>query len=73
MTTAWLMNGVGLLVTTFGAHLIFLYLHKSPKFVDELQNSDLKKAFEKYQRQVMVGIGLLAAWLVVQDIAVIVL
>ena len=47
MTTAWLMNGVGLLVTTFGAHLIFLYLHKSPKFVDELQNSDLKKAFEK--------------------------
>ena len=73
MTTAWLLNGVGLLVTTFGALLIFLYLQKSPRFVDELQNSELKKAFEKHQRQVMVGVGLLAAWLVVQDIAVIVL
>ena len=73
MTTAWLLNGVGLLITTLGALLIFLYLHKSPRFVDELQNSELKKAFEKRQRQVMVGVGLLAAWLVVQDIAVIVL
>ena len=59
--------------TTFGARLIFLHLHKSTKFVDKLQNSDLKKAFEKHQRQVMVGVGLLAAWLGVQDIAVIVL
>jgi hypothetical protein len=73
MTTAWLLNAVGLFVTTVGALLTFLYLHESPRFADKFSSSDAVRDFSRHQRKLAWAVGLLAAWLVVQCLAVILL
>ena len=73
MTTAWLMNAVGLFVTTVGALLTFLHLHGAPQFADKLNSPEAKSAYAKHQRSLAWVVGLLAAWLVVQCLALILL
>ncbi len=73
MTTTWALSTVGLYVTTVGALLIFLYLCESPRTADEWQSSDGKRAYAKHRRQLLVGVGLLSAWLVIQNLAAILL
>jgi len=69
MITAWVLNEIGLLVTTIGALLMFLYLSPEPNFANAMQPQDVKQVFLKYHRQARFGVGLLAAWLVLQDLA----
>jgi len=71
MTTAWALNTVGLYVTTVGALLIFLYLWKSPRFADEWLSPEGKRAYTKHRRLLVAGVGLLAAWLVIQFLSLI--
>ena len=71
MTTAWVLNEVALLATALGALLIFLHLGSGARFVHDLQTPEAKKAFETYQHRARLAVGLLAAWLVLQDLAVI--
>ena len=71
MTTNWLLNIVGLFVTTAGALLTFLYLWKSPRFADEWLSPEGKRAYSKHRRGLIFVMGLLAAWLLVQYLAVI--
>ena len=73
MTTAWVLNEVALLATALGALLIFLYLGSGARFAGELQTLEAKSAFEKYLSRTRLAVGLLAAWLVLQDLAVILL
>ena len=73
MTMAWALNAIVLFVTTVGALLIFLSLYKAPRFSEVSLTPEEKRAYAKYQRQVIIGIGLLAAWLVIQDLAFILL
>ena len=73
MTTAWLMNAVGLFVTTVGALLTFLYLHEAPRFADKLVSPEAKRDFTRHQRSLSWVTGLLAAWLVIQCLALILL
>jgi hypothetical protein len=73
MTTDWILNTVGLLATTIGALLIFLYLWKAPRFAEDWLSPDGKRAYEKHRRLLIVSVGLLAAWLVLQYLAVILL
>lgn len=73
MTTAWVLNAMVLFVTTVGALLIFVSLYKAPRFSEVSLTAEEKRAYAKYQRQVIVGVGLLAAWLVIQDLAFILL
>ena len=73
MTTTWILNTVGLFVTTVGALLIFLYLWRSPRFSDEWLSIEGKRAYEKHRRLLIVGVGLLATWVVIQYLSVIVL
>ena len=73
MTATWVVNTIGLWATTVGALLIFLYLWKSPRFADEWLTPEGKRAYSKYRRLLVVGVGLLAAWLVLQFLATIVL
>ena len=73
MTTAWMLNALGLFVTTAGALLIFLYLSQAPRFADRLPAADDKDAYQRHHGRVMIGVGLLAAWLLVQDLALILL
>ena len=50
MTTAWLLNAVGLFVTTVGALLTFLYLRESPRFVDKFASPEAGREFSRHQR-----------------------
>jgi len=70
MTAAWLLNTIGLFVTTIGGLLMFMVLYTLPPFPGE-QSTEARKAYEKRRRLVVVGIGLLSLWLVMQCIAVI--
>jgi uncharacterized membrane protein len=73
MTTAWLMNAIGLFVTTVGALLTFLYLRDSPRFAEKFSSPEAGREFVRHQRMLTWVVGLLASWLVVQCLAVILL
>jgi hypothetical protein len=73
MSSAWVLGTVSLLATTVGALLIFLYLWKAPRLADDWQTPEGKRAYLQHQRRLIIGVGLLAAWLVVQGAAVILL
>ena len=71
MTTAWILGSVSLFVTTVGALLIFLYLCNSPTSAEAWLSPEGKVAYPRYRRMLIVSVGLLAAWLLVQYLAVI--
>lgn len=73
MTTAWLLGTVSLYATTFGALLIFLYLTHTPRSAEDWQSPEGKVAYAKHRRMLLAAVGLLASWLVVQDLALILL
>jgi len=73
MLTIWVLNTVGLFATTVGALLIFLYRWKSPRFAEHWLSPEGKQAYAKHRRLLTVGVGVLAAWLVLQYVAIIVL
>ena len=71
MTTAWILGSVSLLATTVGALLIFLYLCNSPASAEAWQTAEGKVSYSKYRRMLIISVGLLAVWLLVQYLAVI--
>jgi hypothetical protein len=71
MTTAWILGSVSLLATTIGALLIFLYLCNTPPSAEAWQSAEGKAAYPKYRRGLIIAVGCLAAWLLVQYLAVI--
>jgi len=73
MLTTWTLNLIGLFATTVGALLIFLYLWRSPRFADAWLTDEGKLAYSRHRRLLVVGVGLLAVWLVIQYLAVIIL
>jgi hypothetical protein len=70
MLIMWAFNAAGVLLTTVSALLIFLYLWKSPRFADEWLSPEGRLAYAKHRRLLIVGVGLIAAWLVLQYLAV---
>jgi hypothetical protein len=62
---------VGMLFTTTGALLIFLYLVQTPQFAREWLSPEAQKAFARHQRRLVLGVGLLVAWIAMQYIALI--
>lgn len=73
MTTAWVVNAIGLFATTVSALLLFLYVQAAPRFGEDLQTVEVKRAFAKHQSSLSIAVGLLALWLVVQCLAVVLL
>jgi hypothetical protein len=73
MTVAWLLNTVSLFATTIGALLIFLYLSQAPRLAGEGIPAEVRRACEKRRRMLTISVGLLAGWLLIQDLAVILL
>ena len=69
--TAWVLNSFGLYLTTVGALLIFLYLWRSPQMADAWSTVEGKGAYAKHRRRLMVGVGLLSVWLVIENLAII--
>jgi len=72
MFTAWILNTVGLFLTTAGALLIFLYLWRSPRFAEEWLTPQGKHAYAQHRRLLIAAVGLLAVWLVIQYLGIIV-
>ena len=67
-TTVWLLNTIGLLATTIAALVMFLHLHRTSK---PLANLPAECApLLKDRRMMMITMGLMAAWFVVQYVAV---
>ena len=73
MTATWVLNMTGLFATTVGALLIFLYLWESPRFADQWLTPEGKRAYTRHRRLLIIGVGLLAAWLVIQYLAIVLL
>lgn len=73
MTYTWVLNAVGLFVTTVGALLTFLYVREIPRFADKFASPEVAREFVRRQRPLTWVVGLLAAWLVLQCLAVILL
>ncbi len=71
MTATWILNTAGLLAITVGTLLILLYLWESPRFAEDWLSPDGKRAYAKHRRLLIISVGLLAAWLLVEYLAVI--
>jgi hypothetical protein len=54
-----------------GALLILMYLVQTPQFAREWLSPDGQKAFARHQRRLVLGVGLLVAWIVLEYVAVI--
>lgn len=61
----------GMFFTTTGALLIFLYLVETPKFAREWLSPEGQQAFARHRRLLLVGVGLLVAWIVLQYVSLI--
>jgi len=73
MTNTWLLNAIGLYATTIGALLILLQLLSPSRYTDELPTPEAKREYAVHRRQLVIAVGLLCLWLVIQDIAVLLL
>ena len=69
--TTWIINSVGLFLTTVGALLIFLYLWKMPRPLGDSTSSGENSA--KNRGLLIAAVGLLAVWLIIQYLALILL
>ena len=69
--TAWIINAVGLFLTTVGALLLFLYLWKTPRLAEELPSPGGKSAYEKNRNLLILAVGLLSIWFLIQCLAII--
>ena len=73
MTTAWMLNAIGLFVTTSGSLLLFLYLCNTAPRLESAGGPDASQDLARNYRRLRTAVGLLAAWLVVQDLSLILL
>jgi len=64
--TVSIANIIGMFCTTAGALLIFLYMLQTPQFAKTWLTPEGQKAFSRHQRLLLVGVGLLVAWIVLQ-------
>ena len=71
MPITWALNAIGIFLTTVGVLLIFLYIWKSPRFAEEWLSPDARLAYAKHRRLLIIGVGFIAAWFVLQSLAVI--
>jgi hypothetical protein len=62
---------LSLFATTAGALLVFLYLYNTPPSADAWQTPEGKAAYPKYRRMLIISVGLLASWLLIQYLAII--
>lgn len=73
MSTAWMLNAVGLFVTTTGSLLLFLYLCNTAPRAEGAGAAVATPELVQNYRRLRVAVGLLAVWLVIQDLSLILL
>jgi hypothetical protein len=72
MTTTWILNAAGLFLTMAGVLLMYLYLRGTPRVAENASATDIKRVYEKDRRLIMIGVGLISAWCVVQYVGVLI-
>jgi len=70
-TTLWILNTIGLLATTVGVLFVFLHLHRTSRAVATSQIPEVCRPLLKDRKMLTITVGLMAAWFVVQYVAVI--
>jgi len=70
--TAWIMNAVGLFLTTVGVLLVFLYLYRTPRLAQETP-APAGKGAAGNRNLLIIAVGLLSIWFVIQCLEVILL
>ncbi|KPK07870.1 MAG: hypothetical protein AMJ64_05345 [Betaproteobacteria bacterium SG8_39] len=65
----WILSSLGLYVTTVGALLLFLYMYRSPQVAEYWASPEGKTEYGRHRRRMVIGTGLLAAWLVLENAA----
>ena len=71
MKISWLLNALGLFLTTTGALVTVLYMRATRGFADEFRTLEAAAKFKKHQQLLIIVVALLATWLVIQDLGVI--
>ena len=69
--TSWMLNTIGLLAVTIGTLFVFLHLHRSSKQMANIHMHEECAPLLKDRRMLMVTVGLMAAWFVVQYVAIV--
>jgi hypothetical protein len=70
MTLAWWLHAAQLYVIAVGALLIFLYLYNSRRFMDQWLTPEGKVAYKKHSRLLVIAVGILTAWVLLQYLAI---
>jgi hypothetical protein len=71
--TAWMLQAIGLLVTTIGALIVFLHLHRTSRSLDGQDLPPECAALARDRRLLMIVMGLMAGWFVIQYLGMILL
>ena len=69
--TSWMLNTIGLLAVTVGALFVFLHLHRTSKEMANVVVHEECAPLVRDRRLLTITVGLMAAWFVVQYVAVI--
>jgi hypothetical protein len=70
VTTIWILNTIGLLATTIGVLVVFLHLHRTSRAVATESLPEACQPLVKDRRMLTITVGLMAAWFVVQYVAI---
>jgi hypothetical protein len=68
--TLWILNTIGLLATTVGVLIVFLHLHRTSQMVSDSALPEVCRPLLKDRRLLTITVGLMAAWFVVQYLAI---
>ena len=70
-TTLWILNTVGMLAITIGVLFVFLHLHRTSQVVHSAaQLPEVCQPLLKDRRLLTITVGLMAAWFVIQYLAI---
>ena len=69
--TTWMLETVGLLVTTIGALITFLHMHRSSRQMAKVTIPAECAPLVRDRRLLMITMGLMAGWFVVQYVGLI--
>ena len=71
--TTWVLETVGLLVTTIGALFTFLHLHRTSREMAEVSVPPECAPLMRDRRLLMITVGLMSGWFVIQYVGLIIL
>lgn len=71
--TTWILETVGLLVTTIGALVAFLHMHRTARQMEGRPLHPECAPLAKDRRLLMITMGLMAGWFVIQYVGTLLL